>query len=97
MIDLGTMLSKLKGKKYPRRRGPGQFLEDLNRIWRNCRRFAGCDDLGKPHYGTTVPGIVRCAITLEAMQRKFCDAYPVSDNQGQAWQVRHTLCACGLL
>lgn len=88
MMDLGTMLSKLKRKKYPRRRGPGQFMEDLNRVWRNCRKFAGCDELGKPHYGTTVPGIVRCALTLEAMQRKFCAAYPVADDEGQAWQVR---------
>lgn len=97
MMDLGTMLSKLKGKKYPRRRGPGQFMEDLNRIWRNCRKFAGCDELGKPHYGTTVPGIVRCALTLEAMQRKFCAAHPVADNQGQAWQVRKPLFAVVLV
>lgn len=87
MMDLGTMLSKLEGKRYPRRRGPGQFQEDLNRIWRNCRRFAGCDELGRPHYGNTVPGIVRCALTLEAMCDKFFSSY-MSDNQGtSAWQV----------
>lgn len=87
MMDLGTMLSKLQGKRYPRRRGPGQFMEDLNRIWRNCRRFAGCDELGRPHYGKTVPGIVRCALTLEAMSDKFFSSY-MSDNQGTAaWQV----------
>ncbi|CAN0394250.1 unnamed protein product, partial [Ectocarpus fasciculatus] len=86
MMDLGTMLSKLQGKRYPRRRGPGQFMEDLNRIWRNCRRFAGCDELGRPHYGKTVPGIVRCALTLEAMSDKFFSSY-MSDNQGTAaWQ-----------
>ena len=87
MMDLGTMLNKLERKRYPRRRGPGQFLEDLNRIWRNCRRYAGCDELGQPHYGTTVPGIVRCALILEAMSIKFCAAY-MSDKQGaEAWEV----------
>lgn len=87
MIDLGTMLDKLKRKKYPRRRGRGQFLDDLNRIWRNCRKYAGCDELGQPYYGTTVPGIVRCALILEAMSIKFCAAH-MSDNQGtDAWQV----------
>ena len=87
MMDLGTMLDKLKRKRYPRRRGPGQFVDDLNRVWRNCRRYAGCDELGQPHFGTTVPGIVRCALILEAMSIKFCAAY-MSDNQGtEPWQV----------
>lgn len=87
MMDLGTMSRKLKERRYPRRRGPGQFLEDLNRIWKNCRRYAGCDELGKPHYGNTVPGIVRCALTLEALTLKYCAAH-MSDNEGSAsWQV----------
>eukprot|EP00903_Cladosiphon_okamuranus_P017032 g15697.t1 len=86
MMDLGTMLDKLKRKKYPRRRGPGQFLDDLNRIWRNCRRYAGCDELGKPHYGKTVPGIVRCALILEAMSIKFCAAYMSNNQWTEAWQ-----------
>lgn len=84
MMDLGTMMSKLDARKYPRRRGPGQYLEDLNRIWRNCRRFAGCDELGQPHYGTTVPGIVRCALILEAMSRKFYNVH-ISDKEGTEW------------
>eukprot|EP00752_Nemacystus_decipiens_P017725 g15893.t1 len=86
MMDLGTMLDKLKRKRYPRRRGPGQFLEDLNRIWRNCRRYAGCDELGQPRYGTTVPGIVRCALILEAMAMRFCAAYMSDNNATEAWQ-----------
>lgn len=87
MMDLGTMHDKLKRKRYPRRRGRGQFLEDLNRIWRNCRRYAGCDELGKPSCGTTVPGIVRCALILEAMSTKFCATH-MSDNHGtETWQV----------
>ncbi|CAM9866289.1 unnamed protein product [Ectocarpus sp. 6 AP-2014] len=86
MMDLGTMLSKLQGKRYPRRRGPGQFQEDLNRIWRNCRRFAGCDELGRPHYGNTVPGIVRCALTLEAMSDKFISSYMSDNQETAAWQ-----------
>ncbi|CAM9708227.1 unnamed protein product [Scytosiphon promiscuus] len=86
MMDLGTMARKLKERRYPRRRGPGQFLEDLNRIWRNCRRYAGCDELGKPHFGNTVPGIVRCAVILEALTLKYCAAH-MSDNEGSAsWQ-----------
>lgn len=84
MMDLGTMLGKLKNRRYPRRRGPGQFLDDLNRIWRNCRKYAGCDELGQPYCGTTVPGIVRCALTLEAMSIRFCATH-MSD---QTWQVR---------
>lgn len=87
MMDLGTMLDKLKRKRYPRRRGPGQFLEDLSRIWRNCRKYAGCDELGQPHYGTTVPGIVRCALILEAMSIKSCAAYMPDNQETQAWQV----------
>ncbi|CAM9395035.1 unnamed protein product [Ectocarpus sp. 4 AP-2014] len=86
MMDLGTMLSKLQGKRYPRRRGPGQFQEDLNRIWRNCRRFAGCDEVGRPHYGNTVPGIVRCALTLEAMSDKFISSYMSDNQETAAWQ-----------
>lgn len=84
MMDLGTMMSKLETRKYPRRRGPGQFLDDLSKIWRNCRRFAGCDELGHPHYGTLVPGLVRCAIVLEAMSKKFYDTY-MADQQETAW------------
>lgn len=87
MMDLGTMLSKLRSKRYPRRRGPGQFLDDLNRIWKNCRRFAGCDELGQSHCGTTVPGIVRCALTLEAMSIRFCSTH-MSDHGSSVWQVR---------
>lgn len=87
MMDLGTMARKLKERRYPRRRGPGQFLDDLNRIWRNCRRYAGCDELGKPHYGNTVPGIVRCALTLEALTLKYCAAYMAGNKGGASWQV----------
>lgn len=75
MIDLGTMMKKLDTRKYPRRRGPGQYLDDLSRIWRNTRKYAGCDELGRPYHGTTVPSIVRCALILEAMSERFCAAY----------------------
>lgn len=87
MMDLGTMLGKLQRKRYPRRRGLGQFLDDLNRIWKNCRKYAGCDELGQPYCGTTVPGIVRCALTLEAMSIRFCATH-MSDQGSAAWQVR---------
>lgn len=71
MMDLSTMMTKVEEGKYSPRRGPGQFVEDLRKIWRNCRTFAGCDDLGKPTEGKHPPGIVRCALILEAMSRKF--------------------------
>ena len=75
MMDLGTMMKKLESQKYPRRRGPDQFVEDLNKIWRNCRKFAGCDECGHYLHGTNEPGIVRCALILEAMSSKYLRAY----------------------
>lgn len=83
-MDLGSMMSKLRDRKYPRRRGPGQFTEDLRRIWRNCRRIGGCDELGQPKPGTTVSGVVRCALVLEAMSEKFFAAH-MSDEVGTVW------------
>lgn len=81
IMDLGTMMTKIDACKYPRRRGPGQFMGDLSRVWRNTRRYAGCDELGQPCHGSTVPGIVRCALILEAMSEKFC-AVHISDDRG---------------
>ena len=83
-MDLGLMMSKLQGRKYPRRRGPGQFMEDLRRIWRTCRRIGGCDELGQPKSGTTVSGVVRCALVLEAMSEKFFAAH-MSDQVDTVW------------
>lgn len=83
-MDLGSMMSKLEGRRYPRRRGPGQFMEDLRRIWRNCRRIGGCDELGQPRSGTTVSGVVRCALVLEAMSEKFFAAH-MSDQVDTVW------------
>lgn len=97
MMDLGTMISKMDNRKYPRRRGPGMFWEDLNRIWRNCRRFAGCDEIGRPHDDTVVPGIVRCALILEAMSKRYHSAH-ISDPQENEWPesawdfYRHKMC-----
>lgn len=71
MMDLGSMMTKVKTGKYSSRRGPGQFIEDLRKIWKNCRKFARCDDLGKPTEGDDLPGIARCALILEAMSTKF--------------------------
>lgn len=84
LMDLGLMMSKLQNRKYPRRRGPGQFMEDLRRIWRNCRRIGGCDELGQPKSGTTVSGVVRCALVLEAMSEKFFAAH-MADQGETVW------------
>lgn len=65
------MMSKVEAGKYSSRRGRGQFIEHLRKMWKNCRKFAGCDDLGKPTVGDDPPGIVRCALILEAMSTKF--------------------------
>lgn len=65
MMDLQTMVEKLREGKYSSRRGRGAFKQDLNKIWRNCRFYADCDEQGVPLDETTVPGIVRCALILE--------------------------------
>ena len=83
-MDLGSMMSKLEGRRYPRRRGPGQFMEDLRRIWRDCRRIGGCDELGQPRSGTTESGVVRCALVLEAMSEKFFATH-MSDQVDTVW------------
>lgn len=71
MMDLQTMVEKLREGKYSSRRGRGTFKQDLNKIWRNCRFYADCDEQGVPLDETTVPGIVRCALILEKMANRF--------------------------
>jgi len=55
MMDLKTMEEKLMCGKYDgRTRGCGLFLADFKRMWRNCRRYASCDEHGKPKNGVTL-------------------------------------------
>ena len=73
-MDLGTMVKKIKEYQYERKRGAAAFYRDIDRIWSNCRKYAGCDPIGTPLIGGSdaiVPGIVRCASMLETMTTKF--------------------------
>lgn len=73
MIDLGTMTTNMtKRKQYQSSRGKVMFRRDLMRMWENCWTFAGhtpeCP-------AEKTAGIVRCTLILEAMVRKFYNAY----------------------
>ena len=71
MMDLDTMKENMRRKRYETTRGQRQFRLDVKQIWLNCWKFAGCsreDD-------APLPGIVSCALILERMVGKFCDAY----------------------
>lgn len=72
MMDLGTMKENLRRKRYETARGQRQFRLDVKQIWLNCWKFAGC-----PREATDapLPGIVSCALILERMVGKFCDAH----------------------
>lgn len=71
MMDLGTVLTKLKQKKYQTKRGQRLFRKDIKQIWDNCRKFASY----KPSDTKPIPGIVWCTFILENMVTKFYESY----------------------
>lgn len=88
MMDLGTMMSKVRAGKYRGDRGAAAFYVDLGRIWDNCRAYAECDRKGKPLVRgneASVPGIVRCAFALEKMAKKFVSEHIPDDKHPPQW------------
>ena len=83
-MNLGTMVDKLKSGKYSGRRAWGHFQKDCSLIWENCRYYNDCDELGLPEEGTIIPGVVRCALVLEAMARRFYLPYLPNQNDSGA-------------
>lgn len=47
-MDLSSMTNKIKDGQYWRERGAAAFYRDIDKIWTNCRKYAGCDLIGKP-------------------------------------------------
>lgn len=89
VMDLGTMMSKIgSGKKYRGKRGAAAFYVDLGRVWDNCRAYAQCDRKGKPLVPgneAVVPGIARCAFTLEKLSKKFVNDHIPDDDHPAQW------------
>ncbi|CAM9119476.1 unnamed protein product, partial [Hapterophycus canaliculatus] len=68
MMDLHTVETKLKkNKQYRSPRGQMLFRADLQKIWRNCWKYADY----RPDRHDTPAGIVRCTLILQAMSEKF--------------------------
>lgn len=77
MMDLGTMKENMRRKRYETTRGQRQFRLDVKQIWLNCWKFAGCSR----ESDAPLPGIVSCALILERMVGKFCDAYMQGEHE----------------